>query len=478
MAEILIIDCDQEYAKQLQDGLGKLGHKAKAVDCFHDGLGMLAKGSFSVVILNEDATTDNVVEMINHIRACDCFPEVIVLSWLGDPDIAEDAIRAGAWNYFSKPISLLRLKVVLERILSSHSRHDTARTISLKREGIIGNARPMQVCLDEVARAATTESSALITGETGTGKELFARAVHENSSRAAGGFVVVDCAALPQTLAESVLFGHEKGAFTSADSRRDGLVREAHLGTLFLDEVGELPLLTQKVFLRVLEQRCFRPVGSTREIVSDFRLVSATNRDLEKMIEKGTFRRDLYYRLRAMTINLPLLRSIPEDINDIICFYIGKITMRMGVPRKAFSPDFLDTLMNYAWPGNIRELINAMERALSMAGDEPILFPRHLPTSIRAMAARSSMSQASKQPEPPAEKPPRTCQTDCPVPGPLPQLKQFRAEHLAKLERMYLKELLSSSGNDINQCLRVSGLSRARFYALLQEHGLRRSKQK
>ncbi|MBU1248975.1 MAG: sigma-54 dependent transcriptional regulator, partial [Proteobacteria bacterium] len=433
-----------------------------------------------------DATPGDIPAMLRHIQATASSPEVIMLSWHCDPDKAEIAIREGAWNYFAKPTSLLRLKVVVERILDKRVRDQNHTTVALKRERIVGHARPLQDCLDQVARAATTESNVLLTGETGTGKELFARAIHANSRRIAGPFIVVDCAALPETLAESMLFGHEKGAFTSAEFRTSGLVREAHLGTLFLDEIGELPPPVQKVFLRVLEYHCFRPVGSTKEVRSDFRLVSATNRDLDHMVEAGDFRRDLLYRLRSMSIELPPLRAITDDMNEITCFYISKISSAQGIPRKGFSPDFLDTLMNYDWPGNVRELINSLERAISMAGDEPILFPRHLPTSIRAKMARFAMARSQPPPKPHAP-PPLAATSPPPPPSKVPEqvgspaaapllqpLKEFRAEHLARLERMYLEDLLTSCGDDMRRCLKVSGLSRARFYALLSEHGLRR----
>lgn len=502
VSDILIIDCDREYRDMVCTGLRKLSFSTAGVGCFQEALGWLVRSNFQVVILDEDSAPDGIGPALHHIRAADSSPEVIVLSWLGDPDAAEAAIRAGAWNYFSKPISLLRLKVVLERIFTTKNRQNNGHAVALKREGIVGNSRPLQSCLDEVARAAATETNVLITGETGTGKELFARAIHENSMRSNGDFVTVDCAALPESLAESMLFGHEKGAFTSADAKAGGLVQEADKGTLFLDEVGELPLSVQKVFLRVLEHRRFRPVGSTREEQSDFRLVAATNRDLNRMVEVRSFRRDLLYRLQAMSIELPPLRSISEDINEITCFYIGKITTHMHVPRKGFSPDFLDALMNYEWPGNVRELVNALQRAISMAGDEAILFPRHLPTSIRAHMARTSAvrttgarchtgpdqrrtpaqnpSPHATPPEHAPERPPRlkadTKPKEIPEPAPktMPPLKAFRIEHLSRLERTYLQDLLAATGHDVNACLTISGLSRARFYALLSEHGLKR----
>jgi len=195
----------------------------------------------------------------------------------------------------------------------------------------------LEACLDLVAQIANSRVNVLITGETGTGKENFAKAIHKNSSRAGKNFVVVDCTALPETLVESMLFGHEKGAFTGAEKARVGLIKEADGGTLFLDEVGELPLIVQKDFLRVLQENRFRPLGSNKEIESDFRLVSATNRDLERMVESGQFRKDLFFRLQSVIIELPPLRNRPRDIKDLAIHYVVKLCERYGMETKGFS---------------------------------------------------------------------------------------------------------------------------------------------
>jgi two-component system NtrC family response regulator len=211
----------------------------------------------------------------------------------------------------------------------------------------------------------------LITGETGTGKELFARAIHANSPRAAQPFVVVDCASLPETLVESILFGHVKGAFTGADKAREGLVALADGGTLFLDEVGELPFSMQRAFLRVLEDRTFRPVGSKTERSSDFRLVAATNRQLEAMVERGEFRKDLLFRIRSFSIELPALRERSEDIPEIVALQMEKLAAAGRFGRKDFSPEFMEALTAYPWPGNVRELVQCLERSLAAAGPRP-----------------------------------------------------------------------------------------------------------
>ncbi len=297
MSNILIIDGDVNFCQTLMAELAKKNLHATHSTNLSKGLAMLHVGEFSLVLLGDEASDRNSLDFLSTLREVPSRPEIIVLSRNRDPDTAEAAIRGGAWNFMPKPVNLPRLLVLAERALEYHrERPAKCAPVSLRREGIVGNSRLLQSCLDIVAQAASTDVNVLITGETGTGKELFARAIHANSARAKKPFVVVDCAALPDTLVESMLFGHERGAFTSADNRSEGLIKQADGGTLFLDEVGELPLSAQKVFLRVLEGRSFRPVGGAKEITSNFRLVAATNRDLEAMVRNDTFRRDLFYR--------------------------------------------------------------------------------------------------------------------------------------------------------------------------------------
>ena len=222
----------------------------------------------------------------------------------------------------------------------------------MKRDGIVGNSPAMEYCLQLVARAARGDFSVLVNGETGTGKELIARAIHQNSLRADKNFVVVDCAVLPETLVEGILFGHKKGAFTGALRERDGLIKQADGGTLFLDEVGELSPRNQKSFLRVLQEYRFRPLGGSREISSDLRIIAATNRDLEHLVKKGLF------RLQSFLISLPPLRERREDIGDLVMSHTVKFRRCGAIEIKGFSPEFLDALNAYDWPGNVRELFN------------------------------------------------------------------------------------------------------------------------
>ena len=272
--------------------------------------------------------------------------------------------------------------------------------------------------------------------------------------RAENNFVVVDCTALPETLVESVLFGHEKGAFTGADRAQVGLVKHAHGGTLFLDEIGELPLGVQKAFLRVLQEHRFRPVGAEREVESNFRLIAATNRDLDRMVEEGTFRSDLLFRVRTLTIELPPLSARKEDIKELAMYHMARVCERYQIGTKGFSPEVFDALMAYEWPGNVRELVNAIERAISDAYQEPTLFPKHLPLDLRVKIARSSVEKEAHRPADGA--------------APLGTLAEYRQE----MERRYLQDLMLRTNGKIREACRVSGLSRSRLYVLLKEHNL------
>jgi Response regulator containing CheY-like receiver, AAA-type ATPase, and DNA-binding domains len=468
MSDILIIDGDTSFSTQLVKDLSLHDFQAAQCNSLSRAMGMLHVGDYLVVLLGDSLPDGNSLDYLTTIRDIPSFPEVIVISHNRDPDAVEQAIQSGAWNYITKPPNMQRLTVLIKRVMEYRTQQQTSpATVALRREGIIGNSRLLQSCLDMVAQAAATMGNVLIIGETGSGKELFARALHKNSPRAQKPFIVVDCAALPDTLAENLLFGHERGAYTSADSTSVGLIKQADGGTLFLDEVGELPLNMQKVFLRVLEGRSFRPVGGIKEVASDFRLVAATNRNLETMVANDEFRRDLFYRLLGTRIQLPPLRLISEDINELTCNFIRRHCQRFKMASKGFSPDFLDALMQYDWPGNIRELMNTIEQALAQAGNETILYPRHLPKAILSHLAQRALGETpSTVPDQPA----------VPIdPNDIPDLRTFRTRHLARIEKQYLSELMSATGGCIKQACTVSGLSRARLYTLLKRYNVSRT---
>ena len=289
MPKILIVDDEPLMAEMLCDLVKRMGYEGVAVSTLKTAEREIEKGDLDVVFLDVMMPDGNGLDFLPRIKLAPSSPEVIIITGYGDPDGAELAIRSGAWDYIEKASSISKLKLPLLRALEyREAKKGAGKPFILDRQGIVGKGPRMNTCLELLAQAATSDANVLIVGETGTGKELFAQAIHKNSTRQNRDMVTIDCAALPPTLVESVLFGHEKGAFTGADARKDGLIHQADGGTLFLDEVGELPLSIQKEFLRVLQEHRFRPVGGKSELTSDFRLVAATNRDLAVMVEAGT----------------------------------------------------------------------------------------------------------------------------------------------------------------------------------------------
>ncbi len=462
MATVLIIDDDKLIRDWIANVVSQLGHSSFYAHTLEEGLRKAQSEPFDIVFIDVRLPDGSGLDIIPKIKAARSSPEIIVITGLGDPDEAELAIQTGAWDYLEKPASFEAIKLPILRALEYRAERKPGKpSIVLKRTGIIGDSQKITSCLELLAQAAGSNVNVLITGETGTGKELFAKAVHYNSSRAKRNFVVVDCTALPETLVESVLFGHAKGAFTGADRSQEGLIKQADGGTLFLDEIGELPFLVQKRFLRVIQEHRFRPVGGRQEIESDFRLVAATNRNLEDRVLLGRFREDLFFRLRTLIIELPPLRELLEDIKKLTVFYMNDSCERFGIVPKGASPEFWDIVTEYKWPGNVRELIQALEKALLSAKDEPMLFPKHLPTYIRIQVARSSF------PKKPASQGKPEIRSS--VPKVPPKLKEIRKAAVSEAERQYLKDLISSVGGDNNKACRISGLSRSRFYTLLRK---------
>jgi two-component system NtrC family response regulator len=466
MANILIIDDDNIICKMLYNHISSIGHNATYALNLKDGLEELSLKSFDVILLDVNLPDGNGLDALPRIRKTPSPPEIIIFTGQGDQDGAEIAIKSGAWAYIEKPLSTKDITLQLARALQYRQEKAIIKpsAVSLNRERIIGSSPQLKSCLDIVAQFANSDTNILITGETGTGKELLARTIHENSSRIKNNFVVVDCAALPETLVESMLFGHERGAFTGAEKARVGLIKEADGGTLFLDEIGELPSNVQKSFLRVLQEYRFRPLGSNKEINSDFRLVSATNRNPEKMVKTGQFRQDLFFRVQSVTIDLPPLRNRPQDIKELTIHYMVKLCERFGMEIKGFSPDFFEALLAHDWPGNVRELVHTLERVLTVARFEPTLFPMHLPTKIRVQKARASVAKGKKAGK-------EKDRNDYP-PEALPRLQDIRETALSKVEKQYLEDLMLLAARDIKKACRMSGLSRSRLYHLLKRHGI------
>ena len=455
MADILIIDDNELFAETVADKLDSLHHASRCAHTLAAGLEAAAAGNFDVVLLDVYLPDGNGLEMIDQLRSVPSAPQVIIITGQGDPDGAELAIHHGAWCYLEKNSIIKEIALALTRALEYRQALSGQKAVlkAVKREKLVGESPRFLYCLDLLAKAAAADASVLITGESGTGKEAFARAIHANSYRKNGNFVVVDCAALPEQLVESVLFGHVKGAFTGADRANRGLIRHADKGTLFLDEIGELPLATQKSFLRVLQERAFCPVGSQEESHSDFRLICATNRDLGVLTEQGLFREDLLYRLRGMTVNLPPLREREGDIPLLLEHFLSRLVHRYGQEGKEYPPDFIEYLAAYSWPGNVRELSQAVESAFAQAVHSPVLFTRHLPVHIRTAHARAQVKGQDASPSSLSAS---------------AVLSWREAKDI--YEREYTRQLLLQSNGNIMEAGRISGLSRTRLYQLIKKY--------
>ncbi len=465
MANILIIDDDHLMCQSLSLVTRQKGHSAQCANTLADGIEKNQTQAFDVIFLDVNMPDGNGLDCIQQLLTHSDAPEIIIITGFGDPHGAEMAIKCGAWDYIEKGASVKDITLSLLRALQYREQKMAGRSsvsvVDFKREGIIGNSSRLRECLDLLTQAAVSDASVLITGETGTGKELFARAVHLVSERRSKKFVVVDCASLPDNLIEGILFGHEKGSFTSADQARDGLILQANGGTLFLDEVGEMPLSLQKVFLRVLQEHRFRPIGSSRELKSDFRLVAATNRNLQQMVQEGTFRSDLLFRISTFVIELPGMSERTEDIPLLVRHHSDRLCVQYAIPPKTFSPEFLQMLTAYRWPGNVRELVNTLERTIAVARNEPVLFPKHLPMQIRIEVTQQTMRREQAEPD----NEPRLVES-------LPQLADYRDEIYLKAEHKYLQDLMRLAGNNVAEACRISGLSTSRLYALLKKQGI------
>ena len=475
MAEILVIDDDLIFNEVMEEQITRLGHDCDTVSSLYKGISSARKGAYDIVFLDVTLPDGNGLSEIQAFRNAASAPEIVILTGYGDPEGAEVAIKNGAWDYIQKPATINTIQLTISRALRYRlSKLQSANGKNVVRNGIIGNSSKIKECLDHVAQASSSSINVLITGDTGTGKEMFAKAIHLNSKRAGHPFIVADCTSIPETLAESLLFGHQKGAFTGASANSLGLFLQADEGTLFLDEIGDLSLPVQKSFLRVLQERKFRPLGAKDEKQSKFRLISATNRHLEKMITEGVFRKDLYYRLRAIHIHLPPLRERMEDIPPLLDHYIPKACEEMDIKTKKYSGEFLNACLEYDWPGNVRELVNAVNNSCSNAINDNELFLYHMPLEIRAHLARKKVNVTAVNNEMIQSialnshaEPVAYAGT-----GSFPTYKESRRVVVDQMESRYLRELLKYSSKDFKKACNVSGLSRARLYELFKKHSI------
>ena len=363
-------------------------------------LACVEKQSFDVVLLDVLMPGLDGIEVLERLRARTAAPQVIMLTATKTVKTAVQAMRLGAFDYVTKPFDIDELLIIVERAVQASA---LLREVSALRtevghrysfDNVIGRSPAMQAVLDTVARVAPLRTTVLLTGESGTGKEVIAKAVHYNSPRASGPLVAINCAAIPENLLESELFGHERGAFTDAHTRKVGHFESAHRGTIFLDEIGEMNPATQAKLLRVLETGTFTRVGGSQPVTADVRVVAATNRDLDKSMQDGSFRPDLYFRLNVVAIHLPPLRDRREDLPLLMRHFLVNKSKELGVPEKRFSREAIDVLLRHRWPGNVRELENIVERALALSlGSELTL--DDLPPNLTAVAPEAAPVRAA-----------------------------------------------------------------------------------
>ncbi len=392
-ARILIVDDEINARTALVELLRDEGYAVDAAADAFKALGKVADFAPDLVLTDLKMPGMDGLQLLAKLRENDHDLPVIVMTAFGEVETAVKAMRVGARDYLSKPVNVEELSVVVARELEQ--RRLRAETGLLRQRlsekysfsNIIGSSAPMQAVFKTVAQIAPSRASVLITGESGTGKELIAAAIHERSPRAKGPFVKLHCAALAESIMESELFGHERGSFTGAQSRRDGRFFQAHNGTLFLDEIGEISPAVQVKLLRFLQEREFERVGGNETITVDVRVLAATNRNLQQMVADGKFREDLYYRLNVITIEMPALRARPSDVPLLASFFLRKYAAENGKEVRGFSSEALEMLAGYGWPGNVRELENVVERAVVLAQSAEVT-PGDLPAQLAATRTR------------------------------------------------------------------------------------------
>lgn len=387
-ASILIVDDDTAHLSMLKTVLSQWGYKSEGAG---DGAGAIERVKqepFDSVLMDVRMANVGGIEALAKIKEYNPAIPVIIMTAYSSVDTAVEAMKLGAYDYLTKPLNFEELKITLERSLEHMSLLKENKSLKGQLHGdasltnIIGKSRPIKELMDMVRTVASTEATVLITGESGTGKELIAKAIHANSGRKDHQLVTVNCAALTETLLESELFGHEKGAFTGADKRREGRFMQADGGSIFLDEVGEIPMPMQAKLLRVIQDREIQRVGSDKALKVDVRIIAATNRDLLEEVEKGNFREDLYYRLNVVNLRIPTLHERAEDIPLLANHFLQKYAEKNRKQLKGFTPQAMDMLVKYEWPGNVRELENAVERAVILTPGEYVS-EKDLPPAIQ-----------------------------------------------------------------------------------------------
>jgi two-component system response regulator HydG len=449
-ARICVVDDDKETGELLKDVLERAGHRVEAFTDAAAALEHVTTSDVDVFITDLSMGEMSGLEVCDRVMGSRPGIPVIVVTGRGSMETAIAAMRAGAFDFLTKPLDakLLGLAVARafrHRLLSEEVRRlRHAVTTGGKPISVVGSSGSMQKVFDLISRVAPSEASVLICGETGTGKELVARAIHDSSARQTGPFIAINCAAVPPNLIESELFGHARGAFTDAKSQRTGLFVEASGGTLFLDEIGELPLEMQPKLLRALQERKVRPVGANTELPFDARVVVATNRDLEREVEEKRFREDLYYRVNVVKLMLPPLRERGGDVLALASHFLNQLAERSGRPPLGISEPAAERLLAYRWPGNVRELENCMERVVALARFDSVTV-EDLPEKIQAYNADRFVVSADDPTE---------------------------VVSMEEVERRYVRRVLALMNGNKTRAAEVLGFDRRTLYRKLDRWGM------
>lgn len=455
MFHVLVIDDDEQMQFFLNEALQRYGYAVTLRKTAEEGLQVLKAEAPDLVLLDIRLPGMSGLDAVGEVLKIDPGVPILVMTAHGSRDSAVEAIRRGAYDYFSKPFRLEEMEIVIRRALEKRKLHFEIERLRDELASTPGHgwapstSRAMSEVMHLIDRAAPTDSTVLILGESGVGKELVAEAIHTRSSRKPRPFVRLNCAAIPETLLESELFGYERGAFTGAQQRKPGKFELADGGTLLLDEIGDMTLSTQAKILRVLQSREVERVGGTTTIRVDVRIIASTNKDLLRSVRDGQFRDDLYFRLNVITIQVPPLRERREEIPGLVDFFLAEANQRLGRAIKRTSSDALAALMAYDWPGNIRELKNAIERA-AVVTDGDVVTLAGLPQPIRPAGVGLVAGVASQQWD--------------------AQGAMSLDEKMAQLERAFVIEALSRTGGVQAQAARLLGITERSIWHLVKKH--------
>ncbi len=459
-ARLLVVDDDQNLLQLARTRLNGANFDVTAALNAEEAIKATKGENFDLSIVDLRLADQDGMTLMERLHAVNPGMPVIILTGHASVESAVEAMKRGAYTYLTKPFDPRELLLQIERALESCKlASENLRLKGLLKEkydftNIIAKSDKMQRVLEAVSRIAKTDSTVYIHGESGTGKELIAKAIHLASERKDKPFVAINCAAIPETLLESELFGHEKGAFTGAVRSTKGLFTQAHEGTLFLDEIGDMPLTIQVKLLRALEERQFYPVGSEKPVEVDVRVVVATKKDLIEEVKKGTFREDLFYRIHVIPLVLPPLKDRTEDIPHLVDHLLKKICQQMKKELHGLAPKAMQKLMQHDWPGNVRELENTLEYAVTMTQQNMITDDLVLPKN--GPAAPAGVQEAPQS-------------YLLPVPGALKSLKEARVE----FEKAYLVRLMEICSGKASKAAEIAGKYRADFYDLLKKHEIK-----